>query len=443
MRIINRFVFINRKFNEYSQLNKDNQVYIKKVCGVKQLDFINTQEELDNFLNETDVGHNIYGVFLDYNENMIFHSFPVQYMSMECFDQTSIKKKFVYQLYRYENDEIHESDETAEFYCSDKLSNLQELIRNDSKSDFEEHIVPRDICGFIKTVNHDVNKPSWYIRDIIFKIYKCNGTIINSQTINVRGFVNKIKEDKPFTFLRIGDGEQYSIVNYYNPQYFWKAKVERKIAYKKFIRNTNKNGCTFSTELGKEFIDLLNDENIIKETQTGNLMFMFNPQTLCTNYLFQSTFKEHFKNTDAVFYREPGILGRMIIDYPQDFKDLIDYMNTKNIIFVGPARSRSIEKVIKYKTFIELPAQNSHSVAGTLFKQISNILDNNAEQYFIVLQGGLGIKRMIYDLHLKYKGKHWIFDMGSPIDVFLGCSNRRYADDGKANKCVELVLGKS
>lgn len=455
----NEFIFIDMRFLHGIQvkpsvLNEDNLKYIRRVSSVQRIDIIDTPKKLRLFFENNRDDAMIYTVGFFYNIDLVFHSYPLQQISYHHFEKTDFSLYYEYPLQHFINGKIEDSDDIVKLYCSDDFSKIRDLIKQVTGKKEEEPIeyanfpkgelVSKNLCYFLKIIDGDVDKPNWYLKDVIFKIYGYN-SIIDSVGTNVQKFVKRVTDDKPFTFVRVGDGEQYAMLYHYHPEFFWDFHTEKHLWNRKFNRNVNKNRCTFNAKLGKELLDLMNHERLVEECNTGKLLFMFNPQMISISYVFYRLFNDHFVNKKAQFCREHGILGKMLADFPHDFKTMLDFINTKQILLVGPNKSRECQHAIHYKEFVEVPEHNSHEKHDELYEEISSILDKyqeGEEPYFVMLQGGLGIKRLIYDLHLKYGGKHWFFDMGSPIDVFLKCgSNRRYAAEDKMAKSLEIILG--
>ena len=251
--------------------------------------------------------------------------------------------------------------------------------------------------GLIKINN---NHPEFNYSNIIHAYYR--KFIYNVEYIDIKPeyMIDNINNNKPYTYIRIGDGEQHCIQSQYTNNF----------------NSHNKNGCNFSTDgLAESILEILNDNDLINK---DNIYLAWNPATIRNRYDCYKVINEKKPKSDMIFIAENTTLILKLLDDPNFLKNFFNSINkSSRIIYTGPEYLNNEKNPIKYHDFITIPTSNCFDESYNIFRKIEDQLIGNNNLVFF--SGGLGIKSTIYKLYKKYGNNHTFYDIGSALDPFV------------------------
>lgn len=219
--------------------------------------------------------------------------------------------------------------------------------------------------------------------------------------LSLNWFVNKLKNDEPFTFARYGDGEWLTILGFYGM--------------------CNSNGCTFTEALSKDLRAVLCRENsyhhaVLKIARRERPVSFDGKQAPYGGSVIDSWLKKwdvllSWYNGDVLL--EESLEGNL---FP-----LIEQIREKRVLYVGNERLRGLNMrnrgFFPFTAYVEPPERNAHQVIDQLLKDIfSNIRRNRID--FIGWSAGLASKVMIDKVYMKYSEITQI-DFGSMFDGYF------------------------
>lgn len=214
-------------------------------------------------------------------------------------------------------------------------------------------------------------------------------------------FVNSLKQNKPFTFARYGDGEWLTILGFYGKR--------------------NSNGCTFTEALSNDMIDVLKRQNpyhhaILKIAKrerpvpyNGGEVPYGGP--VIQQWLDDNQITMPWYDGDVLL--EESLKGKL---FP-----LIEQIREKRVLYVGNYRLRGLNMRAKgffpYIAYVEPPPRNAHREMDNLLYQIYRaIRKENID--LIGWSSGLAAKVMIDKVYMKHPEITQI-DFGSMFDGYF------------------------
>lgn len=217
----------------------------------------------------------------------------------------------------------------------------------------------------------------------------------------LKWFVRQLKESKPFTFARYGDGEWLTILGFYG------------------IRNSN--GCTFTKELSDDFQAVLKRQNpyhhaILKIAKRerpvpyNGEMVNYGGSTI-DRWLRQNEITMPWYNGDILL--EESLKGKL---FP-----LFEQIREKTVLYVGNHRLRGLNMRGKgffpYACYVQPPAQNAHEVMDDLLFEIYRQI-RKCKVDLIGWSSGLAGKVMIDEVYMRFPEITQI-DFGSLFDGYF------------------------
>lgn len=235
--------------------------------------------------------------------------------------------------------------------------------------------------------------------------------------------IKLLEEKQRVAFLRIGDGEQYTMLTSKYIHLSFPPGVKSTWG---FWRNTNKNGCTFFPDLGEALVDILLDPETRQDVVDRRYLLAINNVSIYNNYMFYDLFAP-IDFSDASFFQIHIMVVNLFLKQPDRFRALLSAVNSYDrVIHVGPERAQSPLNPIRYDHFVTIPEKNCwehrEDIQNTITSYLSSVDDKPT---ILVLQGGLGIKPIAHYFYKTYPSVS-IIDIGSPIDFFLSFYKRGY-----------------
>lgn len=219
--------------------------------------------------------------------------------------------------------------------------------------------------------------------------------------LHLNWFVNSLKNNRPFTFARYGDGEWLTILGFYGLH--------------------NSNGCTFTKELSDDMRNALKRQNpyhhaILKIARRERRV-----SYQSTSYSYgASTIQKWLDDNEILF---PWYDGDILLEQSLKGKlfPLIEQIREKRVLYIGNHRLRGLNLKGKgffpYIAYIEPPPRDTHLVMDDLLYQIYRaIRKHNID--FIGWSSGLAAKVMIDEVYMRFPDVTQI-DFGSMFDGYF------------------------
>lgn len=217
--------------------------------------------------------------------------------------------------------------------------------------------------------------------------------------------IDSIKENKPLSFVRYGDGELLCMMN-----------------LKKGLGGQNADGDAYLPDLGEALKD-----SIMHPVKEENFHHGFGAH--CTEAGFvrelerQRIWNFTIKFQDAFVFIHAGIDGRL--------QKLIELLNQKHSIFVAPKYLHDIN--INFDKVIEAPNRSAYRDSARLEKEIDDAL-HKSDMSIVILPIGMSAIPVVHSLYKKHGDKHTFLDFGSPFDAYVKSDVHRSHFDKIQNK---------
>lgn len=215
-------------------------------------------------------------------------------------------------------------------------------------------------------------------------------------------YLTWIKERKPFTFSRFGDGEANAILG---------------------REGANCDGHEYFPEMGKQL------EDILKTARYYRYEMGIQQHALRTIPEFVEWFDKHvldpngdcFVNADVWHYA--SIKG--------EFDRFFDAIQNRPVLLVGP---HVLTKMNIHSYWVEVPERNCWNSFDAIMRGIDNYIDHAD---IVLFSASMPAKIMIDRLHARYGATKTLLDMGSVFMPYVGISNRSYH-----KKIIERLNGR-
>jgi hypothetical protein len=214
-------------------------------------------------------------------------------------------------------------------------------------------------------------------------------------------YVDLLKENKPFCFVRYGDGEWLTILGFYGLH--------------------NSNGCTFTRELSEDLRAVLKRQNpyyhailkVAKRERDVNFNGGLVPYGLSSisKFLDDNKIGLYWYNGDVLL--NANLEGKL---WP-----LIEQIRKRRILYIGNERLRGLNGrgvgLFDFITYIQVPPQNTHSIKAQLVETVKTFIPKYKID-FIGWSAGLASKVFIDEVFMAYPDVTQI-DFGSTFDAFF------------------------
>lgn len=224
---------------------------------------------------------------------------------------------------------------------------------------------------------------------------------MNVQPLPLNWFVNQLKDDKPFTFARYGDGEWLTILGYYGKQ--------------------NSNGCTFTKALSDDMRAVLRQQNpyhhAILKIARRERQVAYNDRS----YSYGATAIQQFLDDNQITF--PWYDGDVLLEESLEGNlfPLVQQIRERRVLYVGNHRLRGLNMRGKgffpYVAYIEIPPRDTHKVIESrLYDIFRAIRRYNID--FVGWSSGLAGKIMIDETFMRFPEVTQI-DFGSMFDGYF------------------------
>lgn len=227
------------------------------------------------------------------------------------------------------------------------------------------------------------------------------GFLVEVINLHLSWFVNQLKNNKPFTFARYGDGEWLTILGFYGMH--------------------NSNGCTFTEELSRDMRNGLLQQHpyhhaILKIAMREKEFSYRGKMHTSGGIAIEAWLKENnitlpWYNGDVLL--EESLKGKL---FP-----LVEQVREKNVLYVGNRRLRDLNMrgvgFFPYTAYIQIPPRDTHKEIDSLLYEIYRTI-RKYKIDFIGWSAGLAGKVMIDEVYTRFPEVTQI-DFGSLFDAYF------------------------
>lgn len=218
---------------------------------------------------------------------------------------------------------------------------------------------------------------------------------LKSTRTNYHDILTRLRENKPFTFSRWGDGEWEAVLN---------------------LKDQNQANCD-----GHQYFDSMRVE--LQKIITKKVPYMLGMQRLAYHKMMGRKIDHFFRShnikphdlwwVDADVFHDASMEGRIL--------PLFEELKKKNIILVGPAYLKEF-KHFSFD-FVEVPSVNAWTERDRIISDIYAIVGKKRVDA-VLFCAGMTSNWLVDQLHGKFLG--FILDIGSLLDPFVGKQTRNY-----------------
>ncbi len=218
----------------------------------------------------------------------------------------------------------------------------------------------------------------------------------------LRQYVDRLKDNKHFSFVRYGDGE-------------WKALIKGSgsVACRMQVVNPQ-----IQIDMIRSLTDHAAELGIVFGMQSHGLRVS---GQLIPDFL-QKHKLENIRWIDADVFHSASRDGLL---YP-----LVEQLRKMKVVIIGPNLLRSLSGHIRYIKFIEVNMKNCYQDQAAIKEKILQVHNELKENVVYSFCCGPLAETLILDLHSQMP-KNFLIDFGSLWDVFCGVRSRGYTANSK------------
>lgn len=208
-------------------------------------------------------------------------------------------------------------------------------------------------------------------------------------------YAQRIKENKPFTFIRYGDGEISAIIND-------GRRITGSHSHRLDVPKMKQ-------QLRQSIIRRPNASNYFTAVRETALNRRFETWLIRNN--------RHTKWHDCTVFYKASRKGQL---FP-----LIDAIRQSDLklVMIGPPHLAKMQKHLPVAKFIPVPIRNCYKTIG---QKIKLVIAESDEPLIVSISAGPPAKIMAWRLYKHVGEKSFIIDFGSLWDVYVGRPSRRY-----------------
>lgn len=219
-------------------------------------------------------------------------------------------------------------------------------------------------------------------------------------------YVDMLKNGKPFSFSRYGDGEWNAILG---------------------VRGANCDGHEYFPQLGRELGAAIVDQyDYIYAIQGRAIKYQGKE---IRKFLKENNI--HIEWQDSDVFHECDNAGTL---FP-----LIKQLRAMKKVVVGPAHLRAMDKrVFEYAHFIEVPSKNCYLDKDRIRGSIADWYGKEGPAVFC-FSASMAANVIIHELFPLMGRTSWLIDFGSVWDCYVGVDSR----GGKSKKYWDVVINRN
>lgn len=226
-------------------------------------------------------------------------------------------------------------------------------------------------------------------------------------------FVRRLDENKPFSYVRYNDGEVQCL-------------------FGRTPKGVNSDKHQYFPEMRDEMLAALNKASNWKDSRNGTYLFqlgiwMFEGSKSKTYYPWVRDFLVANKsNTIKFLPKDPFV--RSFQSYPEIFKKMVEALNKKHVVMVGPEYMKDVGILSSVKHHVVVPERDCYLEQDRIQGEIeAYAAEHDQESLVFIFSSSMMTNTLIDRLHPKFKGKHFLLDCGSIWNNFIpGKQNRGY-----------------
>jgi hypothetical protein len=220
-------------------------------------------------------------------------------------------------------------------------------------------------------------------------------------------YVGLLASDKPFSFVRYGDGE-------------WSAILGRSGA--------NCDGHEYFPKLGRRLCAALADQYpYFYALQYYGLKL---DGRAIADYIRQGRISVAFHNADIFAFA--NVLGRL--------NPFIEALRNRPVAIVGPAHLKNLSHVFPVAQFFEVPSRNCFLAADDITNSIRE-WGMRRDGVVYSFSASMAANVMIHDLYPSLGQMNWLLDLGSLWDIYAGVKSRGWFQSLDLRPAMRRNLG--
>lgn len=232
---------------------------------------------------------------------------------------------------------------------------------------------------------------------------------MNIEPTELSEFIDNIRNHKPFSFSRWGDGE-------------WNSVLGRKTGQ-------NCDGHMYYPQMGDDLKQVLINRPTYRLGMQPFAVRQFGDRI--TEWLIRYGLENlPWCNAD-VFHRA---------SIQKTLTSVIVELQRTKLIVVGPDNLKRLKPILPYKKFVDVPPRNAYLSMERIMRDVLSAVDGLHEHATVSISAGMPAKLLINELHTRLKGQHTLIDFGSVWDPFVGVTSRKYMRDPEHERTIREAI---
>ena len=217
-------------------------------------------------------------------------------------------------------------------------------------------------------------------------------------------FIKKLDDNQIFSYVRYNDGELTCLFgdgkghNSDKHQYFPQMKQEMIEALTKPSNWEDSKNGTYYFQLGSWMLK-------------GERSHIYMPWV-------QKFIKENNGITIKFLPKDPIV--RSFYNYPEIFEGIIESLNKKHVVMVGPEYMKELKILTSVKHYIKISPKDCYLDQDLTEQAIIKYAEEHTDETIVFLfSASMMTNTLIDKLHPTFKGHHFLIDIGSVLNNFV------------------------
>jgi hypothetical protein len=206
-------------------------------------------------------------------------------------------------------------------------------------------------------------------------------------------YVSMLRDRKPFSFSRFGDGE-------------WNAILDKP--------GENCDGHAFFSELGADLRDAI----------MHKLPYLYGMQVRAVKCMGKEIWQFLAKNQTGIDWHDADVFH--YCNNAGSLFPLVRQLRTMKVVVVGPTHLRGLaDSVFPYAGFIEIPLKNCYLDKENILKRMGEYREKAGPGPAVyAFSASMTTNVLIHRLYPAMGDTSWLIDFGSLWDVYVGVKSR-------------------
>jgi hypothetical protein len=219
-------------------------------------------------------------------------------------------------------------------------------------------------------------------------------------------YVDMLRNGRPFSFARFGDGEWSAILG---------------------VQGANCDGHEYFPRLGAD----------LRAAIIENLDYFYSIQGRAIKYLGKGIRRFLADNNVKIIWHDSDVFHRC--DNAGTLFPLVAQLRTMKTVVIGPAHLRAMDKrVFEYAHFIEIPPKNCYLDKENISRSVADWYEKEGPAVFC-FSASMAANVIIHELFPVVGRNSWLIDFGSLWDCLVGVDSR----GGKSKRYWDVIINKN